>query len=109
MSHEELFDLLHGNWASTMKVMEYKSFHYEVDSTLFHTEGRRLGIVFSSKGNFQKTFEGKEIPYVDYQKAVVNYNQWWEIIYDKEEVQPFAIPVENMWIANLINFLKINL
>ena len=48
------------------------------------------------------TFEGKEIPYVDYQKAVVNYNQWWEIIYDKEEVQPFAIPVENMSAAVLL-------
>lgn len=61
LSDEELFDRLHGNWGATMKVMEYESFHYEVDSTLFHTEGRRLGIVFSSKGNFQKTFEGDEI------------------------------------------------
>ena len=57
LSDEELFDRLHGNWGATMKVMEYESFHYEVDSALFHTEGRRLGIVFSSKGNFQKTFE----------------------------------------------------
>lgn len=61
MSDEELFDRLHGNWVATMKVMEYESFHYEVDSALFHTEDRRLGIVFSSKGSFQKTFEGEEI------------------------------------------------
>ena len=58
LSDEELFDRLHGNWGATMKVMEYESFHYEVDSTLFHTEGRRLGFIFSSKGSFQKSFEG---------------------------------------------------
>lgn len=57
LSDEQLFDRLQGNWDATMKVMEYESFHYEVDSTLFHSEGRRLGIIFSSKGNFQKTFE----------------------------------------------------
>ena len=61
LTDEQLFDRLQGNWGATMKVMEYESFHYEVDSTLFHTEGRRLGIIFSSKGNFQKTFEGQEI------------------------------------------------
>lgn len=61
LSDEELFDRLHGNWGATMKVMEYESFHYEVDSALFHTEGRRTGFVFSSKGNFQKTFEKSEV------------------------------------------------
>ena len=60
LSDEELYDLLHGNWGATMKVMEYESFHYEVDSALFHTEGRRLGFIFSSNGNFQKSFEGVE-------------------------------------------------
>ncbi|MDA9312419.1 hypothetical protein N8371_08440 [Vicingaceae bacterium] len=60
MSHEELFDLLHGNWASTMKVMEYKSFHYEVDSTLFHTEGRRLGIVLVLKEIFKRLLKAKK-------------------------------------------------
>ncbi|MBT8333924.1 MAG: prolyl oligopeptidase family serine peptidase, partial [Deltaproteobacteria bacterium] len=48
------------------------------------------------------TFEGKEIPYVDYQKAVANYNPWWEIIYDYAEIEPFAIPVENMSAAVLL-------
>ena len=60
LSDEELYDRLHGNWGATMKVMEYESFHYEVDSALFHTESRRLGFIFSSNGNFQKSFEGVE-------------------------------------------------
>lgn len=60
MSDEELFDRLHGNWGATMKFLEHESFHYEVDTALFYEEGRRLGIIFSSKGNFQKTFEGTE-------------------------------------------------
>jgi len=48
------------------------------------------------------TLQGKEIPYVDYQKAVANYNPWWEVIYDESEIQPFAIPVENMSAAVLL-------
>jgi dienelactone hydrolase len=48
------------------------------------------------------TLEGKEIPYVDYQIAVANYNPWWKIIYDKEAVEPFAIPVEKMSAAILL-------
>ena len=48
------------------------------------------------------TLDGKEIPYVDYQKAVANYNPWWEIIEHKEEVEPFAIPVEKMTAALLL-------
>ncbi len=48
------------------------------------------------------TLAGKEIPYVDYQKAVANYNPWWEVIYADEEIKPFAIPVENMSAAVLL-------
>ncbi|MFW2365966.1 MAG: acyl-CoA thioester hydrolase/BAAT C-terminal domain-containing protein [Desulforhopalus sp.] len=48
------------------------------------------------------TFKGKEIPYVDYQKAIVNYDPWWKIIYDEEKVRPFALPVENMSAALLL-------
>ena len=48
------------------------------------------------------TLEGKEIPYVDYQKAVANYNPWWKIFYDEEKIQPYAIPVENMSAAVLL-------
>ncbi len=48
------------------------------------------------------TFEGQEIPYVDFQKAAANYNPWWEVIYNEEEIQPFAIPVENMSAAVLL-------
>lgn len=48
------------------------------------------------------TFEGKEIPYVDYQKAFANYNPWWEVIYNDAEIEPFAIPVENMSAAVLL-------
>jgi dienelactone hydrolase len=48
------------------------------------------------------TFEGKEIPSVDYQLAVANYNPWWKIIYVKEAVEPFAIPVEKMSAAVLL-------
>jgi len=48
------------------------------------------------------TLDGIEIPYVDYQKAVANYNPWWEIIEHKEEVEPFAIPVEKMSAALLL-------
>lgn len=47
------------------------------------------------------TFEGKEIPYVDYQKAISNYEPWWKIIDDTEEVEPFAIPVEKLSAAVL--------
>ena len=59
-SDEELFERLHGNWGATMKFLEHESFHYEVDTSRFFEENRRLGIIFSSKGNFQKTFEGTE-------------------------------------------------
>ncbi len=45
---------------------------------------------------------GKEIPYVDYQKAIANYNPWWKIIEHKEEVEPYAIPVEKMSAALLL-------
>ena len=48
------------------------------------------------------TLEGKEIPYADYQKAIANYNSWWEVIYDDEEIRPFAIPVEKMSAAVLL-------
>lgn len=48
------------------------------------------------------TFKGKEIPYVDYQKAISNYNPWWKIIDDAEEVEPFAIPVEKLSAAVLL-------
>ncbi|MBT8329102.1 MAG: hypothetical protein KJN87_05305 [Desulfofustis sp.] len=48
------------------------------------------------------TLEGKEIPYVDYQKAFANYNPWWKVIYNDAEIQPFAIPVENMSAAVLL-------
>ena len=61
MSDSELLDRLHGNWGATMKFLEYENFHYEIDSALFYEEGKRLGIVFSSKGNFQKSFEGTAI------------------------------------------------
>ncbi len=39
---------------------------------------------------------------MDYQKAVANYNPWWEVIYADEEIMPFAIPVENMSAAVLL-------
>ncbi len=39
---------------------------------------------------------------MDYQKAVANYNPWWEVIYADEEIKPFAIPVENMSAAVLL-------
>jgi len=48
------------------------------------------------------TLEGKEIPYVDYQSAVANYDPWWKIIHYKEAVEPFAIPVEKMSAAILL-------
>ncbi len=48
------------------------------------------------------TLEGKEIPYIDFQKAVANYNPWWKIIYADEEIKPFAIPVEKMSAAVLL-------
>lgn len=48
------------------------------------------------------TIGGKEIPYVDYRKAVANYKPWWKIIEQMEEVEPFAIPVENMSAAVLL-------
>lgn len=48
------------------------------------------------------TFEGKEIPYVDYQKAISNYEPWWKIIDDEEEVEPFAIPIEKLSAAVLL-------
>jgi pimeloyl-ACP methyl ester carboxylesterase len=48
------------------------------------------------------TFEGKEIAYVDYQKAISNYKPWWKIIDDEEEVEPFAIPVEKLSAAVLL-------
>ncbi|RKZ66171.1 MAG: hypothetical protein DRQ48_10975, partial [Gammaproteobacteria bacterium] len=48
------------------------------------------------------TFEGKEIPYVNYQKAISNYKPWWKVIDDKEEVEPFTIPVEIMSAAVLL-------
>jgi len=48
------------------------------------------------------TLEGREIPYVDYQKAVANYDPWWAIINQEEEVEPFAIPVEKMSAAVLL-------
>gem|GEM_PF-6171063 len=60
LSDVELLDRLHGNWGATMKFLEYESFHYEVDTALFFEEGRRLGIIFSSKGTYQKSFEGGE-------------------------------------------------
>jgi len=48
------------------------------------------------------TLNGEEIPYVDYQKAVANYTPWWNIMYDLKEVQPYAIPVEEMSAAVLL-------
>lgn len=48
------------------------------------------------------TLNGRELPYVDYQKAVVNYQPWWRIMYDEDAVRPFAIPVENMSAAVLL-------
>ena len=48
------------------------------------------------------TLDGKEIPYVDYQKAISNYTPWWKIIDDAEEVEPFAIPVEKLSAAVLL-------
>lgn len=48
------------------------------------------------------TYAGKEIPYVDYEKAISNYRPWWKIIDDEEEVEPFAIPVEKLSAAVLL-------
>lgn len=48
------------------------------------------------------TFENKEIPYVDFHKAITNYRPWWKIIDDEEEVEPFAIPVERLSAAVLL-------
>jgi hypothetical protein len=45
---------------------------------------------------------GKEVPYVDYQKAVANYDPWWKIIDDINELQPYSIPVEEMSAAVLL-------
>ena len=48
------------------------------------------------------TLNGKEIPYVEYQRAIANYSPWWNIIYDLKEVEPYAIPVEKMSAAVLL-------
>jgi len=45
---------------------------------------------------------GEEIPCVDYQKAIARYHPWWKIIYDRKEVEPFAIEVEKMTAAVLL-------
>jgi hypothetical protein len=64
-----------------------------------------VGGAYNNKKNVSGsawTLEGKEIPYVDYQKAVANCNPWWKIMEHKEEVEPFAIPVESMSAAVLL-------
>jgi hypothetical protein len=48
------------------------------------------------------TLNGEEIPYIDYQMAVANYNPWWKITENIDEVQQFAIPVEKMNAAVLL-------
>jgi len=48
------------------------------------------------------TLNGKEVPYVDFQRAVANYDPWWKIIEDVKEVQPYSIPVEKMSAAVLL-------
>lgn len=48
------------------------------------------------------TLHGKEIPYVDYQDAVIHYDPWWTIVDNLSAVQPFAIRVEKMSAALLL-------
>lgn len=48
------------------------------------------------------TLHGKEIPYIDYQRAAANYSPWWKVLENIDEVKQFAIPVEKMSAAVLL-------
>ena len=48
------------------------------------------------------TYNGVEIPYVDYHQAISYYSPWWKIIDDEVAVGPYAIPVEEMSAAVLL-------
>ncbi len=90
-----------GGEAALLLAIQYT----EISTVIALVPGAYVGGAYDAKRKVSGsawTLEGKEIPYVDYQKAVANYDQWWEIIYDEEEVQPFAIPVENMSAAVLL-------
>ncbi len=77
----------------------------EISTVVAIVPGAYVGGAYNNKqvvSGSAWTLNGQEIPYVDYQRAIANYSPWWKIIYDQNEVEPYAIPVEKMSAAVLL-------
>ena len=97
----QLLEVVVGGEAALLLAIQYP----EISTVIAIVSSTYVGGAYDNKRKVSGsawTLEGKEIPYVDYQKAVANYKPWWKILEHKEEVEPFAIPVENMSAAVLL-------
>lgn len=94
-----------GNSRGGEAVLLLATLYPQISAVIAKVPSAYVGGAFNNKQEVSGsawTLNGREIPYVDYQRALAGYKPWWNIIYDLDEVEPYAIPVEKMSAAVLL-------